>query len=266
MAQSKRFALVLLFFPAASLLVGKEQPPMQVIIWPATGTPVVRFTFAKFKEVSSLGHEKSYMIDTTAENVWGKKISRMIFAVYLYDKDKVRVSEGGITLHDVSPGQSVKFQTMMSASGVPVSLELAPISLPDDLQGAKPAKMISLTVNSVPQGAAVKLDGSDVGTTPKLVSVGIGKHVLEFSMEGFNSGKFPLEVGPDDVSGGSVSYELGTAVHDTVELRDGSVLTGDLESISATEVVLRTGGALQHLNRNLVKRILLVERDTPSAH
>lgn len=35
-----------------------------------------------------------------------------------------------------------------------------------------------------------------------------GKHVLEFNKEGFNSGQFPLEIGLDDVSGGSVSYEL----------------------------------------------------------
>jgi hypothetical protein len=50
-------------------------------------------------------------------------------------------------------------------------------------------------------------------------------------------------------------------VHDTVELRDGSVLNGDLESVSATEVVVRVGGSMQRLNRNQVKRILLVERD-----
>jgi hypothetical protein len=44
-------------------------------------------------------------------------------------------------------------------------------------------------------------------------------------------------------------------------LRDGSVLNGDVESVSATEVVVRTGGTMHHLNRNQVKRILLVERD-----
>lgn len=125
-------------------------------------------------------------------------------------------------------------------------------------------KTISITVNSVPQGAAVKLDGSDVGTTPKLVQAGVGKHILEFSKEGFNTGKFPLEIGPDDVSGGSVSYELGESAHDTVELRDGSVLNGDLQSVSATEVVMRIGGSMQHLNRNQEKRILLVEREMPS--
>ena len=87
--------------------------------------------------------------------------------------------------------------------------------------------------------------------------------MLEFNKEGFNPGKVPLEIGPDDVSGGSVSFELGTSAHDTIELRDGSVLTGDVESVSATEVVVRVGGAVQHFNRIQVKRISLTERETP---
>src|SRR5262249_15015136 len=98
----------------------------------------------------------------------------------------------------------------------------------------------------------------------KMIEVGVGKHILEFGKEGFNTGHFPLEISPNDVSGGSVSYELGTSAHDTIELRDGSVLSGDLESISSTDVVVRTGGALQHLNRNQVKRVSLVERDAPA--
>ena len=109
-----------------------------------------------------------------------------------------------------------------------------------------------------------KLDGVDVGTTPKIVQVSVGKHLLEFSKEGFNSGKFPFEMGPDDASGGSVSFELGTSAHDTIELRDGSVLSGDLVSVSGMEVVIKVGGADQRLNRNQVKRILLVERDAPA--
>jgi hypothetical protein len=119
-------------------------------------------------------------------------------------------------------------------------------------------------VNSVPQGATIKVDGNDEGATPKMIALGIGKHVLEFSKEGFDTGHFPLEVGANDVSGGSVSYELGSAAHDTIELRDGTVLSGDLESVSAMDVVVRMGGALQHMNRNQVKRIILVERDPPS--
>ena len=113
---------------------------------------------------------------------------------------------------------------------------------------------MSVTVNSVPQGAQLKVDGADVGSTPKIVQLVAGKHRLEFSKEGFNPGTFPLEIGPDDGSGGSVSYELGSAVHDTVELRDGSVVSGDVESVSATEVVVRIVGKNTIYPRNLVKR------------
>jgi len=70
-----------------------------------------------------------------------------------------------------------------------------------------------------------------------------------------------MEIGPDDTSGGSVSYELGASAHDTVELRDGTVLNGDVESVSAPEVVVRVGGKDQGYNRNLVKKIMLVERE-----
>jgi hypothetical protein len=137
-------------------------------------------------------------------------------------------------------------------------------SLPADLQAYLPSKTISITVNSVPQGAEVKIDGTQAGTTPKVVQVTPGKHMLEFTKEGFNPGHFPLEVTSDDASGGSVSYELGTSAHDTVELRDGSVLSGDVESVSVTEVIVRIAGTLQHLNRKQVKRIALIEREATS--
>ena len=57
----------------------------------------------------------------------------------------------------------------------------------------------------------------------------------------------------------------GASAHDTIELRDGSVLVGDFESVTATEAVIRIGGNLQHLNRNSIKQILLTERDEPPA-
>ena len=58
-----------------------------------------------------------------------------------------------------------------------------------------------------------------------------------------------------------MTYELGGTSHDTVELRDGSVLGGDVESVSATEVLVRIGGNVQRFNRNQVKRISLVPRE-----
>ncbi len=41
---------------------------------------------------------------------------------------------------------------------------------------------------------------------------------------------------------------------DSIELRDGSLLTGDLVSISGMDVEIRVGGIIQHLDRNKIKR------------
>lgn len=241
----------------------KEAPPL-AMIWPASGQPVVRFSFGKFRETSSYGKHHDYTTDVTAENLWNKRISKAEFTLYVFDKAKVRIGEAWLAINDVGPREVVKFQTGIGASGTIASMELVPRSLPAELQAFLPPKTISITVNSVPQGAELKIDGAPAGTTPKIVQVTPGKHMLTFSKEAFNSGAFPLEISPDDVSGGSVSYELGTSAHDTLELRDGSVLSGDVQSMSATEVVVRIGGTIQRLSRNQVKRIVLIEREPPS--
>jgi hypothetical protein len=84
------------------------------------------------------------------------------------------------------------------------------------------------------------------------------------SKEGLNPGQFPFATGPDDASGGSVSFELGAPGHDSSELGDGSVLTGDPVCVSGMESVIKVGGNDQRVNRNPVKRILLVERAAPA--
>jgi PEGA domain len=241
-----------------------KETPGQTIVWPESGQPVLRFVFGKFKEGPSFGKERNYTSETTAENLWGKKISDAVFSLYLFDKTNVRIGEGYVQVSNVGPREMIKFQTSFHAAGVPVTLKLVPQTLPPELGPVAPPRTISITVNSVPQGAALKVDGEDSGITPKIIRVTPGRHSLEFSKEGFNPGKFPLEIGQDDASGGSVSLELGTLSHDTVELRDGSVLVGDIESMSATEALVRVGGAVQHIDRNHIKRMLLVERDPPA--
>ncbi len=250
-----------LFTIFVTCTLAAKDTPTQVINWPQTGTPVVRITLGKFKEISSVAGQHNYLIDTTAENLWSKKISHLGFNLYLYDKNKVRIGDGWITIENVSPGQSVKFQTTVHSLGAPASVELAANSVPAELQPLAPPKKVSVTVNSVPQGAVLSVDGTETGTTPKLVQLAVGKHSLVFTKEGFTTGNFPLEISPDDVSGGSVSYELGTSAHDTVELRDGSVLSCDLVSVSGMEIQVRVVGVIQSLDRNRVKRILLTERD-----
>jgi len=255
-----RILLLLVVCVLGSTTYAKDTPA-QVIVWPESGTPVLRFSFGKFKEVGSIGSERTFMTDTTAENLWGKMISNASFSLYLFDKNKVRIGEGMINVSSVGVGQTVKFQTTIAASGAPASVSLVAKYLPPDLGPARPARTVSMTVNSVPQGAALKVDGNEAGRTPKIVQLGIGKHSLEFSKEGFNAGRFPMEIGPDDASGGSVSYELGASAHDTIELRDGTVFSGDLQSVSATEVVVRAGGKDLSYDRNQVKRIMMVERE-----
>ncbi len=241
-----------------------KEAPLQVISWPTSGTAILQFSFGKFKEISTHGIQHVYTTDITVENLWNKKITSAEFVIYVYDKAKVRIGEGWISVTDVSPKGVIKFQTTVNASGAIASMEVVPQSLPPELQPALPPKTVTITVNSVPQGADFKLDGAASGTTPKVVTVGPGKHALLFSKEGFKPGTFPLEITQNDVSGGSVSYELGTAAYDTVELRDGSVLSGDVQSMTATEVMMRVGGTIQSIDRNKVKRIVLIEREPPT--
>ena len=246
--------LVLLLLTTAAWA---KDTPLQVITWPTTGTPVLRFTFGKPKQLDSMNDKtRVYVMETLVENLSPRLISSARFSVYLFDKNKVRVSEDLIALNNVGPGESVKLQLTVTASGNPAS-----VSIQDTAQNPR---AVSITVNSTPQGAMLKVDGTETGTTPRIVNLGVGKHILTFLKEGFNAGNYPLEISPADVSGGSVSYELGASALDSIELRDGSVLTGDLLSISGMDVEIRVGGAIQHLDRNKIKRLMLVQRDPPT--
>jgi hypothetical protein len=246
------FVLLLVAVPA----LAKDAPPLQTIDWPANGTAVVRFTFGKFKELPGMGSLHGYVMDTTAQNLSPRRIANAEFKVYLFDKNKVRIGEDTIGLSNVGPGETVKFETTVTTSGAPVSVTLEEI--------AQATKTITMTVNSTPQGAMLKLDGTEVGTTPRMITVGPGRHTLVFTKEGFAAGTFQLEISRNDVSGGTVSFELGASAFDSIEMRDGSVLNGDLVSIAGMDVEIRVGGVLQHIDRNKIRRVMLVVRSAPT--
>jgi hypothetical protein len=248
------FPLLCLVLFATSLFA--KDAPLQVIDWPDSGTPVLRFSFNKFKALPGMGSIHGYVMETTAQNLSNRVIPSARFSIYLFDKNKVRVGEDVIGVSNVGPGESVKFETTVAASGHPVSITLQEIKA----QG----KAVTMTVNSVPQGATLSVDEKEAGPTPRMINVGPGHHILRFSKEGFLAGTFPLEVGQNDVSGGQISYELGTPSYDSVELRDGTVVSGDLVSISGMDIEMRSGGELHHLDRNKVKRIMLVQRSAPA--
>jgi hypothetical protein len=133
-------------------VLAKDQP-FQVVSWPDSGQSVLRFTFSKFKELGGgMGKERTYITDVAADNLSDRTITGASFSLYLFDKSKARIGEGYINLTNVTAGETVKFQITIAASGSPSSVAVT-TSAP---------RAVSMTVNSVPQGAALSVVGIPV--------------------------------------------------------------------------------------------------------
>jgi hypothetical protein len=246
--------LLLLLYLSLFQAFAKDKEEQITLTWPPD-KPSIKLTFGRFKQLYALGHQNTYMSDVTVENLTDKAFPRVVFTVYLADKNKVRVGDGQLQVSDIGPGQQVKVAFQVNSVGVPASLSLA--AKRDMLSSVKtvPVKIIS-----VPPGAKLKVDGQETGVTPIMVKFTEGSHTLEFSKEGYATGTTPLEVTPDELPGGSITFELGGLSADTVEMRDGTVLLGDVISASLTQVVVRVNGQEQMIDRNRIKKIILVER------
>jgi hypothetical protein len=238
----------------------KPKPePSLVMFWPTADKPTLKLTFARFEQTGAYAGQMSLVSQVTVENLTDKAIPRASFTVYLLDKDKVRVGEGVLRVSDLGPGQSARIAFQFNSVGIPATLSLLARNNPSGVPTS--LKTIPLKIVSVPPGANFKVDGQDAGVTPKMVSLAVGTHVLEFSKEGYATGSTPLEVSADELPGGSITFELGGLSRDTVELRDGTILLGDVISMSMTSVVVRIEGKDQSYDRNRIKKIMLVERE-----
>ena len=98
--KSRAIFVAILFLVSCS--IAKDQP-VQMVVWPEQGTPVIRFSFGKFNEVGSLGNERTYVTDTTAQNLWSKRIPEAAFTLYLFDKNKVRIGQAALSVSNVGP-------------------------------------------------------------------------------------------------------------------------------------------------------------------
>ena len=87
----------------------------------------------------------------------------------------------------------------------------------------------------------------------------VGKHVLEFSKEGYATASTPVEIA-ENAMPGSVELEMNPLTLDTVVLRDGTVLLGNLVSVTGTGVNINVKGKPTKLERSRVARIVLGER------
>ena len=242
-------AVPLLCFCCIGLVLAQSDSPITVS-WPSNDKPTLKLTFSRFQQTGMVNGNGIFTSEVTAQNVSDQGLPRSVFTVYISDKNGVRVGRARLQLPELPPYRTQKAQIQFSAAGAPAGVTL--------LAG----KTIPLKVISVPPGANFKVDGEDAGSTPRVVDFTIGSHTLEFSKEGYATGTTPLEVGADELPGGSVSFELGGMSQDTVELRDGTTVLGDVMSMSLTTVVVRVEGKEQKYDRNQVKKIMLVERVT----
>lgn len=242
----------------STLVSAKETiPPQQ---WPETN-PVFQFSLGKLQHTGNFGSQESWNIEVSVVNLSPKKISEAGFHLYLFDKKQIRVGEGYVDVSNIGPQETIRLNLTATTTGAPVSFTVAPQRLPVDLAALAPPKPIGMTVYSVPAGAMLSVDKKEVGVTPIAVRLIPGSHTLDFVKEGYSPGSYPLSVTADQLPGATVTFELGSAMHDSVELRDGTVINGDVQYMDATSVVVQVGGEGQKLDRNRVKRILLIERE-----
>lgn len=242
------FTLILILGLTSTLLAKNE--PVIVKTWPAD-KPVLKLTFEKIRQLGTYAGQSSFVAEVTVQNLTDKQVPRASFTVYFMDKSNVRIGEGFLQVSDLDPGQAARIQFQFNAVGIPVSLTLSARS---------GVKTIPLKVVSVPAGAKLKVDGQDAGVTPVIVRFTVGSHQLDLAKEGYAPGATPLEVTADELPGGSVTVELGGLSRDAVELRNGTVLLGDVVLVSMTDVTVRVDGKDQTIDRNQVKKIMLVER------
>jgi hypothetical protein len=240
----------------ASAKKEKEEPSL-VMFWPSQETATLKLTFSRFQNMGSYAGQMSLVSAVIVQNLSPKLMPRASFSVALLDKDKVRVGNGVLIVDDLNPGESARVQFQCTSVGVPVQLSISARNT-----GGVPTslKTIPLNVISVPAGASLKVDGKDEGITPVRINVTAGTHQLELRKEGFAIATTPLDVGPNEAPGGSITITLGGLANDTIELRDGSILTGDVISMSLESVVINVSGSEQTFDRNKIKKIFLVER------
>lgn len=250
---NNRCCSVLLVCLLASISFAKDAT--LTLLWPQD-KPAIKFVFGKFQQAGSFAGQTTYVCDVVIENLTDKVVPRASFTVYGNDKNNVRIADGFLTVSDLNPQQQVKVRFQFNSVGVPASLMIT--AKKDMLTPG--ARTIPLRVLSVPPGAKLRVDGQEAGTTPVIVKLTVGSHTLDLLKEGYAAGSTPLEITPDELPGGSITVELGGLSRDTVELRDGTVLLGDVLSMSMTSVLVSVAGKEQTLDRNQVKKMMLVER------
>ena len=238
---------VLVLAVSVSPLTGQSSPAVTVQ-WPDSNKPVLKLTFGGFARVGMINGAGVFTSEVTAQNLSEQAMPRSVFTVNILDASGVKIGKARLQLDAIQPYRTGKSQVQFSALGTPANVSLIA------------GRTIPLSVKSTPPGASFSVDGEDAGVTPRLYDFTIGSHTIEFHKEGFAPGSTQLDVGADELPGGSITLELAGLSQDLVELRDGTTMTGDLISITLTNAVFQSEGKAKTLDRNQIKKIFLVER------
>jgi len=237
---------VLLLFLASSTFAADT-----ILTWPPSGKDaMLRFTIGKLRSVSSVSGQSDYLGEALVENVSAKTIPSASFYLYLLDKSGKRVGEGYLEVTNLAAGKKAKVPVSVHAMGSYATMELAAQHLPSD----EPMK-IKTSISSQPAGASLKLDAQDSGVTPEVLPIVPGKHVLEFSKEGYTTASTTLEI-VENALPGSVEIELSPLTLDTVILRDGTALLGNVVSMTSASVDVTVKNRSTKLDRGRIARIV----------
>jgi hypothetical protein len=216
---------------------------------------MLRFTLGKLRQVNSASGQTDYLGEAVAENLSTKAIPSASFYLYLLNKNGSRVGEGYLEVTNLAAGEKTKIPVSVHAMGSFARMELKPQHLPSD----EPMK-IKMSITSVPSGASLKLDAQESGVTPQILPVAPGKHMLEFSKEGYVGASTPLEIA-ENAPPGSVQIELSPLTLDTLVLRDGTVVLGNVLSVTSTSVSINVKGKSTRLERSRVARVVFGGRN-----
>lgn len=230
--------------------ISSAQSGFPVTLSYPTDKPSFKITLSQPQQSGLVNAQTIYTSAVTAQNVSDQPEPRSLFTIFINDKDGVRIGRALLRLPEIRPGQSERAQLQFSAAGMPAGAAL--------LLG----KTVPLNVISVPPQADLKIDGQPVGATPRVFDFTIGLHTIGLSKEGYVSTSWPLEVNGDELPGGGITFELGGQSQDELLMRDGTSALGDVLSMSMTSVTFRVEGKDRKIDRNLVKKIILVERMT----
>lgn len=231
-----------------------------VLTWPPDGKDaLLRFTIGKLRSVSSASGQSDYVGEALAENLSTKPIPSASFYLYLNDKSGKRVGEGYLEVTNLAAGQKAKIPVSVHAMGSYASMQLAAQHLPSD----EPVK-VKTHVSSKPSGASIKVDAQNSGVTPEVLPIVPGKHVFEFSKEGYANASTTVEIAESSPVS-SVDIELNPLTLDTVVLRDGTVLLGNVVSMTDGSVNVTVKAKPMKFDRGRIARIVFGQHRAAAA-